>query len=1081
MALSGDSIRRKSNSQEEFEKGKNLFLSGSVQYRSSESFWKGEEKLKMSVKDGGRTYDVSLLVRGDSIAQASCQCAVHKKEKGLCRHEAAAAFCAAQKRGQEGRGHVSTSPEVKRMLQLYAGRSMTKAVASGLREKISLRPVLRENGGSVFLYLKVGLNRFYVIRDLVSFVHALKDDAYVEYGKQLGFYHSMDAFDPESERLAREVSRLVDEYLFLYGRTNPYRAIGVRTLKEIELSPGDLDRVTELLAGQSVSLELQDAPERTVRIMETDPPLSCTVCRRGRDGVRLSLTEKLRWLTGKERLYLIQGEILYRLSRECSETLRDLFGVFDRQDRDLDGFVEMGMQEFPAFLIHVLPQIRPYMSVHFEGIDPARYQPEPLRIRFYFDSPSDDEILLRTEFWYGDECFTPLDRNRPAALFRDQTGEYAAGVLIRKYFTSRYAREGYFSIKEDEEAMFRLLDSGLDEFRKMGQVYLSFSMKKKKILSPGPLSVSVGLQGEWMNLKVDAEEMSAAEIAGILAAYRNRQKYCRLRSGNFIKLSGSGFGMLDEMCRGLGLEERSLLKGEVPLPRYRCLYLDRILKDARHVEVSRGSDFAALVEHVSAAPERTFEVPEALKNVLREYQKQGFMWFRTLDHYGFGGILADDMGLGKTIQVISLLLDEAEKNPDMKALIVCPASLIYNWESEILRFGRGLKVQPVTGTAAERRKILAGEPGRVQVYITSYDLLRRDLPVYQELKFRFQILDEAQYIKNHTTQNARAVKRIRAEGKFALTGTPIENRLGDLWSIFDYLMPGFLFSYQKFKKEFEIPIMKENDGQVLERLHKMIGPFLLRRYKKDVLSDLPDKLESVVFSKMEKPQKNLYAANALKLKQELEAAGDEQYAKNRIAVLAQLTRLRQLCCDPGLCYENYTGGSAKLETCMELVSGAVESGHKILLFSQFTSMLDILEERLVSEGTACYKLTGQTGKEERARLVRAFNEDQVPVFLISLKAGGTGLNLTAADVVIHFDPWWNLAAQNQATDRAHRIGQKKVVSVFRLIARDTIEEGILKLQEMKRELTDQVIEQEASSFGHLDRETLIRLLEETNV
>ena len=209
--------------------------------------------------------------------------------------------------------------------------------------------------------------------------------------------------------------------------------------------------------------------------------------------------------------------------------------------------------------------------------------------------------------------------------------------------------------------MFRLLDSGLDEFRKMGQVYLSFSMKKKKILSPGPLSVSVGLQGEWMNLKVDAEEMSAAEIAGILAAYRNRQKYCRLRSGNFIKLSGSGFGMLDEMCRGLGLEERSLLKGEVPLPRYRCLYLDRILKDARHVEVSRGSDFAALVEHVSAAPEGTFEVPEALKNVLREYQKQGFMWFRTLDHYGFGGILADDMGLGKTIQVISLLLDEAEK------------------------------------------------------------------------------------------------------------------------------------------------------------------------------------------------------------------------------------------------------------------------------------------------------------------------------------------------------------------------------------------------------------------------------------
>ena len=347
---------------------------------------------------------------------------------------------------------------------------------------------------------------------------------------------------------------------------------------------------------------------------------------------------------------------------------------------------------------------------------------------------------------------------------------------------------------------------------------------------------------------------------------------------------------------------------------------------------------------------------------------------------------------------------------------------------------------------------------------------------YGELHFRFQIIDEAQYIKNAATQSARAVKAVNAGTRFALTGTPVENRLGELWSIFDYLMPGFLFGAQHFRKEYELPIVRDQDGEALDRLRRITGPFILRRVKKDVLRELPDKLETVVYSRMEEEQKNLYAAGAARLKERLDRSEGEGLGEERFQVLADLTRLRQICCDPRLCYENYKGGSAKLETCMDLVRRGVEGEHKILLFSQFTSMLELIESRLNQEGIASYKLTGATSKEERMRLVGEFASDATPVFLISLKAGGTGLNLTAADIVIHYDPWWNVAAQNQATDRSHRIGQDKQVTVFKLIARNTVEENILTLQESKSRLSDQVITGDGGSFGGLTREDILRIL-----
>lgn len=410
-------------------------------------------------------------------------------------------------------------------------------------------------------------------------------------------------------------------------------------------------------------------------------------------------------------------------------------------------------------------------------------------------------------------------------------------------------------------------------------------------------------------------------------------------------------------------------------------------------------------------------------------------------------------------------------------MIVTPASLVYNWREEFRRFAPELKVCTVTGTAGTRRNVIEAvnkENRDVDVLITSYDLLKRDIDAYEDAEFRFVVLDEAQYIKNARTSAARSVKLLRGQTRFALTGTPIENRLSDLWSIFDFLMPGFLFDYETFRREIETPVVRGGDEAKAEQLKRMVTPFVLRRLKQDVLKELPEKLEEIQYTSMESRQQQLYDAQVLHIRNLLAEA---DYQKDRFRILAELTRLRQICCDPALCFENYRKGSAKRQRCIELIRSAMEGGHKILLFSQFTSMLELLEGDLRGEGIAYYKITGATAKEKRIRMVNAFNGDDTPVFLISLKAGGTGLNLVGADIVIHYDPWWNFAAQNQATDRAHRIGQKNIVSVYKLILKDTIEERIIEMQDSKQKLSEDILGAEDISSSAIDRDELLQLLE----
>ena len=631
-----------------------------------------------------------------------------------------------------------------------------------------------------------------------------------------------------------------------------------------------------------------------------------------------------------------------------------------------------------------------------------------------------------------------------------------------------------------EEEVYGFLREGLFRLQELAaafgaDIYISDALKGMRVIPSPHISVGISLSGGLLELELSCEEMPLSQLSEILSRYDRKRKYFRLKDGSFVDLSDGGLRSLSELGRCLPSGEKGLTEGSLRLPGYRALYLDSSLEESSYLNLSRDKSFRALVRSMKTVQDSDFEIPEELSGVLRGYQKTGFRWIRTLRENGFGGILADDMGLGKTLQAIAFLLSEWKEGK--RFLVVCPASLVYNWKSELERFAPGLPVWLAAGVQAERERVKERLEEAGGVLVTSYDLLRRDIELYEGLTFDAQIIDEAQFIKNHATQAARAVKMVRSDFRLALTGTPVENRLSELWSIFDYLMPGYLFGYSRFREEFETPIVTKKEEEAALRLQKMIRPFVLRRLKRDVLSDLPDKLEKNMYAAMEGEQRQLYDAHVQRLILLLSGQSEQEFSAAKIQILAELTKLRQLCCDPGLLLEGYQGESAKTRLCLELIRNAVEGGHKVLLFSQFTSMLERLKAALKEEGVSFYSLDGSTPKARRVQLVDAFNRDETQVFCVSLKAGGTGLNLTGADIVIHFDPWWNVAVQNQATDRAHRIGQKNVVTVYRLIARDTIEEKIVQLQERKSRLAEQILGSEDMGPASLTREALMEILE----
>ena len=1055
---------------------------------ATSTFWKGEQGIRASVQDGASLYKVSLYVKGSQVRDYSCSCVNGNSCRGMCAHAKLVWEQWKKEQEQHSGRPVSTSQEIRTMIREYTNREVAKIIEDAEETEIRLVPRLMLKNGSASLEFKLGRDRFYIIKDLMAFAEAVRTGASVSYGKQLTFHHSLNAFAEGDRELCALLLELVQVYQEHFEQFRKSSFVTMQGLRTLNLNRANRDRFFQLMENRDLEVEFGDGSHFTVKVKQDCMRLPVRICRAGRDGIAVSIDQEFFGIPGERGWYVGNETSLVCLDETESREL----GVFleqvlkDKKSHTLD----IQDRDIPLFYERVLQKILPYAELTVHDVDLESYRPKELKAQFSFDSTGPDEITMKPLLSYGDFSFSPLNDDKvPRIICRDVPGEFKISQVITRYFQYRDGESEYLVIRNDEEALYHLLSEGMEEFMELGQVLVSDEARKIRVLPSPQVKVGVQSAGRWLELNVDAEGMSRDELLDILSGYDPKKKYYRLRSGEFLNVDENGLMTVARMTDSLGIGREELLSGVVKVPVYRALYLDSVLKEGNGITFYRDNLFRAVVRGMKSVEDSDYVVPESLQQVLRGYQKTGYRWLRTLDVNGFGGILADDMGLGKTIQIIALLQAEAEVHPESQSLIVCPASLVYNWENELKRFAPRLTVRTVTGTAPEREEILknAAKTGAEnlkaaemipypQILITSYDLLKRDIACYEPFQFRFQVIDEAQYIKNPLTQSAKSVKLVKAQTRYALTGTPIENRLSELWSIFDYLMPGFLFTYSRFRKQFELPIAKAGDRYALESLRRLSGPFVLRRLKKDVLKDLPDKLETVVYSMAEEEQKQLYTAHALALKEELEQMSGDTYGSERIQVLAELTKLRQICCDPSLCFDRYKGGSAKLDTCMELITGGIAGEHKILLFSQFTSMLELIGQRLKKEGIAFHLLTGATPKEERIRMAGAFQTDDTPVFLISLKAGGTGLNLTAADIVIHYDPWWNVAAQNQATDRAHRIGQEKQVSVFKLIMKDTVEENILLLQEQKRDLADQIISGEQVSIGSLSREELLKIL-----
>lgn len=958
---------------------------------------------------------------------------------------------------------------------------------------------------------RIGSKSLYIIKDLTQFVKQMEQKQLVQFGTKttlkLGeeylteqgkrYYSFIKKYITEQNRAnsyyyrsyhyASNIPENIKQELPLFGQRidDLFDAIGSNT---IELSASDESRKSRK---NKVFLTCRDAVLPLSLVLSpvynvNNNPAPCSHDKN--DPVLLPKAEDFdgicvsgslpETINGANASYYIDPPYFNRISKDRVKEIAPL------ADMAFDGIIQftIGRRNLSQFYYKTLPWMRRIADVDESEIDSVQsFLPPEAHFSFYLDA-EDTFISCRAEVSYGDQLTIPLiQREHDEILpetFRDPDREYAAAQTILQFFPFIQANGLYYSEKE-EDSIFQILADGVDHLLALGDVHSTDRFRKITIRKTPKLSVGISLDNGLLDLSVSADDISNEELLEILKSYRKKKKFFRLKNGDFLNLEEddeSNLFMLESLLNELQISPKDFVKGKMHLPAYRALYLNHLIEQSEELYAQRDRRFKQLIREFKSVNDTDFEIPDHLKTTMRNYQAEGYKWLRLLDHFGFGGILADEMGLGKTLQAISVLSACKNENGHCHTLVISPASLVYNWYEEIRRFAPELRAVPVSGTQNDRQQILEDHE-RYDILITSYDLLKRDIDQYETIKFDFQILDEAQYIKNHTTAASKAVKVIHSKTRLALTGTPIENRLSELWSIFDYLMPGFLYKYETFKKSFETPIVKNKEEEASKRLRQMTSPFILRRLKKDVLRDLPEKLEEVRYAKPEKKQLDLYNGQLVHMQKLLKNQKEEEFNKNKLKVLAELTRIRQICCDPSLCFENYNGGSAKREACMELITSASESGHKMLVFSQFTSMLELLENDLKEAGISWYKITGSTPKEERLRLVKAFNEDNVPVFLISLKAGGTGLNLTGADIVIHYDPWWNLAVQNQATDRAHRLGQTKTVTVYKLIMKDSIEEKILKMQEAKKDLADEILKGENGNLASLSQEELRELIE----
>ena len=741
-------------------------------------------------------------------------------------------------------------------------------------------------------------------------------------------------------------------------------------------------------------------------------------------------------------------------------------------------FNENNLRNFFAIVVPKIKDNFEIKNIDKEQIE--KYMPKDLYVKIYLDYNEKGYIIADVKFCYGNVEFNPI-KNVNLEITRNAIQENEVlDTFVQTGFMLDSANARLVLV--NDEKIYNFLSKEIEDYMKKFEVLVAENFKKKDIKKIKIKSIGVKIENNLLDINLEDFKFNIYEIKDIINKYKLKRKFYKLKDGTYISLEkNNSLDFLENVVDNIEIDYVNSEGGTIKLPIYRAMYLEKLFKEMNNTNIQKNEYYKKMISEIEDRHiDINTKIPKKLNTELRTYQKIGYKWLKTLEQYKMGGILADDMGLGKTVQVLTVILSYIQENKEKakNSIIVCPSSLTLNWYNEIQKFTPTIKTLVISGDYLERKRKIE-TINNYQIVITSYDSLKRDIDLYTQYNFKYIVADEAQYIKNNNTKNSKAVKLINAETKFALTGTPIENSLSELWSIFDFIMPGYLYKYKKFKELYEIPIIKNQDEEKMNKLKKQIEPFILRRTKSEVLTELPDKTVTILSNEMKEEQYSIYMSYMAQARDEIMYQIDMKgFEKSQIKILSLLMRLRQICCHPKLFLSEYTGESSKLNQCIEIIQDAVLGGHKILLFSSYTSMFEIIEEQLKKLEINYLKLTGQTKVGERIKLVDEFNTNKnIKVFLISLKAGGTGLNLTGADMVIHYDPWWNLSAENQATDRTYRIGQKKNVQVYKLITKNSIEEKIYELQQKKAKLIDNMLSTDATFISKLSKDDIMALFE----
>ena len=864
--------------------------------------------------------------------------------------------------------------------------------------------IYREDNSSA-LALRVGHSRLYVVKDIPEFLRSFKTGATTEYGKDLILTHDLGNFREDDAAVLK---------VLLAAKTTKGRRSDRNNKRYISVSDSLLGNLFEMLPGRT--------------ILYNDVPC---LLRMASEKVRLQISAGYVLSTDMDEK---KQEFLNLAGRGYLMTMRA-----DGKEMRIDqveaspeetGLIDLVCRNPGTCVKPILGDFRKNIYARFfEMIDVDKGVERELslgrvRLNTYFDFER-SIITARTAAVRDGKEFAPESLTERIDQMKVE--------MLQKYLETLGFENGKMA---DEGHILNFFKLDFTRLKSLTNVYLSDTLQSKELHSVGKPVIRVAYKNNIVSVFLEKSEYNEADLEQILAGLRRKKKFILLSGDRIIDLDSETARDLGEAVKDFGMNPKDLYqKKKVSMvaaikafSHERCCRVDKYLRD--------------MIEEIRSFKESDIALPK-LNADLHDYQAEGFRWLSILAHYGMGGILADDMGLGKTIQIIALIKSDRSRRP---SLVVCPKSLVFNWISEFARFDEATPVVPVYGPDSRRTEIIdAIDYGKKTVYITSYDSLRNDIGKYTG-EFNYGILDEAQYIKNVRALKTKSVKEIKARHRFALTGTPIENSVVDLWSIFDYIMPGYFDELSRF--------MTSDPGAIARKS----APFILRRIKADVLEDLPPRYERILSADMTDEQRKLYEAMREQARRQLEAGG------KAFDILPFLTRLRQICVDPGMFAENYRGGSGKLAMLEELIPEYLQEGHRILIFSQFVKALESVRSLLDKLGIPAYFLSGATSAQDRIDMMDSFNNGSgIDIFLISLKAGGTGLNLIGADTVIHLDPWWNVAAENQASDRTHRIGQTRNVEVIRLIAADTIEQRVVELQEIKKEVIRQVISDDDGS------------------